>query len=187
MNGSALTGGSSLWSEDARGRMEIVILYRFAYKFSNCCRKLYSRLCIFAKNNRPSQMEYIHKVKYYECDRMGVTHHSNYVRFMEEARIDLLDRLGYGFDRMEAEGVVSPVTEISVEYRKPTTFQDEISIEVQVIDLSSLKLKLGYVMTVAGTVVCTGRSTHCFLEAGRPVVIADRFPDLSRQLQALIG
>ena len=52
-------------------------------------------------------MAYIHKVKYYECDRMGVTHHSNYIRFMEEARIDWLDRHGYGFDRMEAE--VSPM------------------------------------------------------------------------------
>ena len=42
-----------------------------------------------------SPMEtYTHVVKYYECDRMGVTHHSNYVRFMEEARIDLLDKLG---------------------------------------------------------------------------------------------
>ena len=51
---------------------------------------------------------YIHKVKYYECDRMGVTHHSNYIRFMEESRIDMLDRIGYGFEKMEAEGVVSP-------------------------------------------------------------------------------
>ena len=34
---------------------------------------------------------YKHEVKYYECDRMGITHHSNYVRFMEEARVDYLD------------------------------------------------------------------------------------------------
>ena len=46
--------------------------------------------------------EYIHKVKYYECDRMGITHHSNYIRIMEEARVDMLDRLGYGFEKMEA-------------------------------------------------------------------------------------
>lgn len=55
---------------------------------------------------------YQHEVKYYECDRMGITHHSNYVRFMEEARVDWMDQLGYGFDRMEAEGVVSPVVEV---------------------------------------------------------------------------
>ena len=48
---------------------------------------------------------YKHEVKYYECDRMGITHHSNYVRIMEEARVDYLDRLGYGFDKIEADGV----------------------------------------------------------------------------------
>ena len=48
---------------------------------------------------------YIHKVRYYESDAMGITHHSNYIRFMEEARIDALDRAGYGFEKMEADGV----------------------------------------------------------------------------------
>ncbi len=40
--------------------------------------------------------QYQHEVKYYECDRMGITHHSNYVRFMEEARVDWMDQVGYG-------------------------------------------------------------------------------------------
>ena len=53
---------------------------------------------------------YKHEVKYYECDRMGVTHHSNYVRFMEEARVDYLDQLGLGFEKIEApEGRVQKV------------------------------------------------------------------------------
>ena len=63
---------------------------------------------------------YLHCVKYYECDRMGITHHSNYVRFMEEARIDWMDQLGYGFERMEAEGVVSPVLSVALQYKHPT-------------------------------------------------------------------
>ena len=55
---------------------------------------------------------YRRKVNYYECDRMGITHHSNYIRYMEEARIELLEKLGYGFDRMEAEGISSPVVSV---------------------------------------------------------------------------
>ena len=39
--------------------------------------------------------EYIHKVQYYETDKMGVTHHSNYLRIMEEARTDFLEKIGY--------------------------------------------------------------------------------------------
>ena len=63
---------------------------------------------------------------------MGITHHSNYVRFMEEARIDWMDQLGYGFEKMEAEGVVSPVMAISLQYKRTTTFKDVIDIEVTV-------------------------------------------------------
>ena len=40
---------------------------------------------------------YKHKVNYYETDKMGITHHSNYIRWMEEARIDYLEKLGYGY------------------------------------------------------------------------------------------
>lgn len=119
---------------------------------------------------------YIHKVKYYECDRMGVTHHSNYIRFMEESRIDMLDRIGYGFEKMEAEGVVSPVTEVHCNYKKTTTFQDEIAVDVFVEDISALKLRIGYVMTCRGEVVFTGSSVHCFIENGRPVAFGSRFP-----------
>lgn len=39
---------------------------------------------------------YFHKVQYYETDRMGVTHHSNYIRWMEEARVDLLEQRSAG-------------------------------------------------------------------------------------------
>ena len=123
-------------------------------------------------------MGYLHQVKYYECDRMGVTHHSNYVRFMEEARIDLLDRLGYGFEKLEAEGIVSPVVSIDCRYLKPTTFKDNIGIEVSVAEVSTFKIKLSYKMTVHGESVFTGNSVHCFFKDGKPVEIAERFPGM---------
>ena len=85
---------------------------------------------------------YTHIVRYYECDRMGITHHSNYARFMEEARIDWMDQLGYGFERMEAEGVVSPVMAIELHFKQPTTFKDAIQIEVSVTDLTALKIEV---------------------------------------------
>lgn len=125
---------------------------------------------------------YVHEVRYYECDRMGVTHHSNYARIMEEARIWWMDRLGYGYDRMEAEGIVSPVVSISLNYKHTTTFKDLIEVEVKVAEMSSLKLSFSYVMRVGGKVVCTATSTHCFLDAGRPVPLADRFPELYKAI-----
>ena len=69
-------------------------------------------------------MEYLHKVQYYETDRMGITHHSNYIRWMEEARIDFLSQLGWDYDRLESEGIISPVLGVQVKYKKSTTFPD---------------------------------------------------------------
>ena len=51
---------------------------------------------------------YVHVVNYYETDKMGITHHSNYIRWMEEARVEFLDSIGDGFDKLEAHGVFSP-------------------------------------------------------------------------------
>lgn len=121
---------------------------------------------------------YRHEVKYYECDRMGITHHSNYIRFMEEARVDWMDQLGYGFDRMEAEGVVSPVVEVECRYKAPTTFKDVIEIEVHVAEMTALKISFDYTMRCKAKTVCTARSVHCFLENGRPVTLQIRFPEL---------
>ena len=69
---------------------------------------------------------YRHIVQYYETDRMGVTHHSNYIRWMEEARVDFFEQLGYGYGRLEEEGIVSPVTGLECRYKASTTFGDRI-------------------------------------------------------------
>lgn len=128
---------------------------------------------------------YLHEVKYYECDRMGITHHSNYIRFMEEARVDWMDQLDYGFDRMEAEGVVSPVVAVECHYKHTTTFKDIIEIKVSVAETSPLKITFSYTMSVAGKTICTATSTHCFLENGRPVSLEKRFPELFANIQNL--
>ena len=73
---------------------------------------------------------YRHIVQYYETDRMGVTHHSNYIRWMEEARVDFFEQLGYGYGRLEEEGIVSPVTGLECRYKASTTFGDTVEIAV---------------------------------------------------------
>ena len=60
---------------------------------------------------------YDHKVQYYETDGMGIVHHSNYIRWFEEARVDLLEQLGFGYDRIEEAGYSGPVLEVSCQYK----------------------------------------------------------------------
>ena len=125
---------------------------------------------------------YQHEVKYYECDRMGITHHSNYVRIMEEARVDYLDQLGYGFDKIEEEGVVSPVISIQCDYKSPTTFKDIIDVKVTISQFTEVKFEFSYEMRTSGKVVCLGKSMHCFSENGRIVAISKRLPGLYKAI-----
>lgn len=127
---------------------------------------------------------YVHKVNYYETDKMGITHHSNYIRFMEEARVDFLEKIGYGFDKLEAQGVVSPVVSIECNYKKTTTFADKITVKVAVAKLSGIKFTISYVMECNGEVAFTGTSSHCFLDLnGRPVIMEKKFPEFYAEMK----
>ncbi len=129
--------------------------------------------------------EYIRTVNYYETDKMGITHHSNYVRFMEEARIDFLEKLGYPMTRLEAEGVVSPVVSIECKYKAPSTFSDVLKITVKVEKYTGVKVVFAYVgeNTQTGKVVFEATSTHCFVNAqGRPVSVKKNFPEFDALL-----
>ena len=86
--------------------------------------------------------EYKHTVHYYETDRMGFTHHSNYIRWMEEARISFMDHIGWNYQRFEDEGIISPVTAVECKYRKTTTFPEIVTIEVSVEEFRSIKLRI---------------------------------------------
>ncbi|MCR5725268.1 MAG: acyl-CoA thioesterase [Treponema sp.] len=131
---------------------------------------------------------YVHTVHYYETDKMAITHHSNYIRWMEEARVDFLDQLGWGFDKLEAAGISSPVLSVTCNYKQTTTFADKVEIHVFVKEFTGVRLTIGYEMKKAGTDItaCTGTSEHCFLNAqtGRPVRLQKDFPGF---YEAIIG
>ena len=80
------------------------------------------------------------KINYYETDRMGIVHHSNYIRWMEEARVHYLDEIGFGYDALEKSGIISPVIGIEGDYKMTTTFDDIINIKENLFILSILYL-----------------------------------------------
>ena len=134
--------------------------------------------------------DYIRKVNYYETDKMGITHHSNYVRWMEEARTDFLNRHECGYAEFEADGVVFPVLSVECQYKHSTTFGDEVKIHVTAESYTGVKLAFRYVMTNQkdGAVVFTGKSEHCFIDGnGTPIIVRKRFPRLDAILKGLVA
>ena len=131
---------------------------------------------------------YCHQVQYYETDMMGVAHHSNYIRWMEEARIDFMEQLGFPYRSMEAEGVFSPVTKVSCEYKHSCTFGDRITVSVSVESFSAVTMVIRYTMRdMQETIVCTGTSEHTFLNReGRFVRLRKKMPGFCAAIEALM-
>ena len=131
-------------------------------------------------------MGYRHKVQYYETDQMGIVHHSNYIRWFEEARTYWLEKIGCGYKEMEAMGVISPVLSVKAEYKSMTHFYDEVDINVTVVHYNGVKIVLHYEVTdlQTGEVRCVGESSHCFLEKeGRIISLKKEFPQIHKLME----
>ena len=84
------------------------------------------------------------KVRYAETDQMGVVYHGNYAQYLEIARIDWLQSLGVSYRTMEEEGVMLPVYELSLKYRKSAKFDDVLRIETELKSLPGVRIEFDY-------------------------------------------
>ena len=132
---------------------------------------------------------YQRKARYHETDQMGVIHHSNYIRWMEEARVDMLNQLGYPYRRFEEMGYISPVLHAECEYKKSVRFDDEVRITVTLKELGRVKFTLRYDiynLSEGGELSAYGTTTHCFLKKdGKPVLIDREMKEFSETLSTL--
>lgn len=122
---------------------------------------------------------YEHKVQYYETDKMGIVHHSNYIRWFEESRIDFLEQVGMPYEDMEAAGIICPVVSVECKYIGMTHFGDTVCICPRVEKFNGIRLILSYEIRdkKTGELKCTGKSSHCYLnENGRPVSLKNVCP-----------
>ena len=134
-------------------------------------------------------LPYTHTVQYYETDKMGITHHSNHIRWMEEARVDFLAQMGWDYAKLESLGIVSPVTAVDCKYMISTTFAEKITITVSIAEFKGVRLKLAYTMkNTEGKVVCQAHSEHCFLDtSGNLIRLKKDFPEFYEALCGYAG
>ena len=133
---------------------------------------------------------YLRKVQFYETDGMGIVWHGNYVPWMEEARTDFMDQLGWGYDRAVEAGIDFAVTDISCRYRSMTRFGETVAIPVSLTKLSPAKLELSYRMvdSATGTLRAEGTSGHFFYDRskGRPVALKKALPEVYDLFASLV-
>lgn len=108
---------------------------------------------------------YEHKAQYYETDQMGIIHHANYLHWFEEARIDMMEQMGMGYDIMEKQGIISPVLSVHCDYKSMARFGETVQVLVQMKEYNGIRMTLEYTVfdKETGAIRCVGESRHCFL------------------------
>lgn len=104
--------------------------------------------------------------RYAETDQMGVIHHANYLIYLEQARLDWLDALGFSYDEMEKNGVILPVFNITIDYKKPLRLSDVITVSCKLFQPPSTRVIFNYEVVNSDNHLCaTAQVTLVFTDA----------------------
>lgn len=83
---------------------------------------------------------YDRSVYYYETDRMQIVHHSNYIRWIEEARLDWMKQIGWDYKSIEDDGYIIPVLGVTAEYKSMCHFGDDVLIHVSLSEYTGVRV-----------------------------------------------
>ena len=129
------------------------------------------------------------KINYYETDRMGVVHHSNYIRFLEEARCEWLEKTDMPFSKLEENGITIPVLGVSCTYKYHVTFEDTILVSTKITEYTGVRMKVEYEVTdkKTGKLVLLGETKHCFTDRNlKPINLKKYAPEISNKFEGLL-
>ena len=112
------------------------------------------------------------EIRYAETDQMGVVYHANYIIWLEVGRSQLLKDLGYSYAGLEELGYVSPVLDISVQYKKALRYGQVATVRTWVHEHGKLRTTYAYeILHEDGSIAATAKSVHTLLRKDnfRPV------------------
>ncbi len=125
---------------------------------------------------------YTHRVRYRECDPMGVVYHTHYIDYFEAARTEALRGLGVVYKNLENDGIQMPVIDLALKYHLPARYDDLLEIETLISEPPRMRIRCDYTVRRKGeaTPLVTGHVTLCFIDAkrNRPTLAPDHIQAL---------
>ena len=131
---------------------------------------------------------YERKINYYETDKMGIVHHSNYIRFLEEARCSMLEAADMPYSEFEKHGVLIPVLNVNCNYKCHITYGDTIIVNTLIKEFNGVRLTIQYEITnkETGDLVLTAETEHCFTNKKlKPLRLQKQLPDFYNKFYLL--
>ncbi len=122
-----------------------------------------------------------HHTKYHETDMQGIIHPSNYVNWLEDARMNLMEQMGLGFKQMLDMEINSPILAQSIEYRSQVKFDETIVVDTKLVSYDGHEMEIAYRIydKATGEDRAIAKSTHCFVnKSGMPISMKRAYPEL---------
>lgn len=130
------------------------------------------------------------RINYYETDKMQVVHHSNYIRFLEECRMDFLRQIHLEYEDMEKLGIMIPVLSVNCNYKTPARFGETICIIPKLEKFHGVKFDMSYRIYSEDFKELHNEaySSHCFVDFNfKPVRLKRDYPEIYQKMEALVG
>ena len=133
---------------------------------------------------------YSREVNYYETDRMGVIHHSNYLRILEESRMAWMEENLIPYPEIEKMGIVVPFTESRATFISFLRFGDRFRVDMELYKFTGLRMHFRYKVynETTGELCHEAETVHYTTtrEDYKPVSVKRTHPELFQQLKALV-
>ena len=114
------------------------------------------------------------RVRYAETDQMGVVYHGNYAQYFEMGRVEWLRNQGVSYKELEQSGVMLPVVSLSMNYKKPAYYDDELTVVTKLKFLGGVKIEFDYeILNQHGELLTTANSVLVFVDMNskRPISV----------------
>lgn len=132
------------------------------------------------------EKNYTRCAAYYETDQMGIVHHTNHIRYFEEARVDFMHKIGCDVKELEENGIFIPNIDAYAKYKKPVKFSDKFYVEVKLAEFNGTKMHYEYTVRLCENdeIASTGYTTHCFVNNDfKPFNLKRKFPEYYQRLK----
>ena len=126
------------------------------------------------------------RVRYSETDRMGVVYHTNYLNWFEVGRTEFIRHANLTYRELEEKGVMLPLTDASISYKKPAKYDDEVEVRTRVSEITPVRLTFSYeiVRVDDAELLVTGSTMHVFANtAFKPIRLSRTEPRVYEWLE----
>jgi len=116
------------------------------------------------------------RIRYGETDQMGVVYHGNYAQFLEVARVEWLRSVDISYKKMEDDGVMLPVVNLNINFKKPAVYDELISVKTKLRKKPGLKITIDQeIYNEKDILITTSEITLVFvnMESKRPMMCPD--------------